>query len=110
MSARPQRVANEPIYSDRALTARLLDERRISAGALTIGRADLEYIVARARRVGEASEAAFLAGVKSCLVCGCTQLAGCLTTNESGTWQPCGWGKHSEICTACEPYLAEVSR
>ena len=108
MSAGAESRPVDIFWVDRALAARLIAETGISAGALTVPRPEIEAIVSRSRRAGQAEELASLGGHRYCVVCGCTATNACLTTDTLGTWSACSWVDNAPICTACQPFIAEA--
>lgn len=81
------------------LTRRLLAEAGLPAGALTIGAADVQRLVARAMDVGGERLLAAAAGDRACRVCGCTQFRACRPPHG-----PCAWAA-DDLCTACEEFV-----
>lgn len=98
----PARSLNVSI-EDRALARRLVSEVDIEPGALFVGSAELALIVARARHCGDRIGIGRVAQRRHCRVCGCTEVAACLT-KVHGRWTPCAWAEPN-LCDACAPHL-----
>ena len=79
-----------------ALSRRLIAEQGIAHGALMVGRADVERIVALAALHGGQIAIAEAIGLRACRVCGCTETTACHP-------RPCSWVA-DDLCSACEPY------